>query len=100
MIVRKKKDEDITWLVEVETSAAGKAFAGAIISADVCMNIMIEKRKQRQKPGIMFIFYRPKANLELANKRLEALTQKSKISHLEPIWIMNEETALKRINEM
>jgi hypothetical protein len=38
-LVRKGADGQIVWIVEIETSDAGKAVAGAAVLADVCMQV-------------------------------------------------------------
>jgi Holliday junction resolvase-like predicted endonuclease len=61
-IIVRKSDGEIVWLVEVETSEAGKAVAGAAILADICM----QKMNVRDRPKPLFVFYRPSANLILS----------------------------------
>ena len=84
LIVRSRKSEDIIWLVEVETSHAGKSVVGAVILADICIEEEMRKRRPREKAGIIFIFYRASANLQLAHKKLDALKRQRRIRHLEP----------------
>ena len=99
LIARSRKSEDIIWLVEVETSHAGKSVVGAVILADICIEEEMRKRRQREKAGIMFIFYRASANLQLAHKKLDALKRQRRIRHLEPIFILDELSAQKKILE-
>jgi len=54
--------------VEVEPSEGGKATAGAAILVDICM----KRIKVVNKPKLMFVFYRPDSNLNLAEKRFVA----------------------------
>lgn len=63
-ILVKDEDGQIAWIVEVETSDAGKAVAGAAILADICMEIEKTGPKQRKNPKLLFVFYNPSANLE------------------------------------
>lgn len=100
LIVRSKHDKDIVWLVEVETGRAGKSIVGAAILADICIEKEIKSRRQRKKSGIMFIFYRTSANLQLAEKRLKELTRLRKVNHLAPILVLYEMNALKKIKEL
>jgi len=100
LIVRSKQDQDIIWLVEVETSQAGKSVVGAMMLADICMEEEIKRGRQREKPGIMFIFYRESANLQLAEKRLEALRRRRRVSHLAKILVLDETTALKKSSNL
>ena len=99
LIVRREKGGHIAWLVEVETSEAGKSVVGATILADICVE-EVEKQDQRDRPGIMFIFYKTSTNLQLANKRLKALERSGKISHLGRVVCLHEKAALKEISAM
>ena len=98
LIVR-NSDGDIAWLVEVETNQPGKSVVGAAMLADICVEEEIKMRRQREKPGMMFIFYRASAKLRLAEKRLEAPKRQRRIRHLEPILILDETSAKKKILE-
>jgi hypothetical protein len=80
MMIRGGEDQDIIWLVEVETSQAGKSVVGAMVLADACMEKEIESGQQKEKPSMMFIFYRASANLQLAEKRSEALKQQRRFA--------------------
>jgi hypothetical protein len=92
IIVRNREDQ-IVWLVEVETSEGGKAVAGAAILADICM----EKMNVKGRPKLLFVFYRPESNLKLAEKRLSAM--ESRIKHLDMKRPVSETAALKQISE-
>lgn len=100
LIVRSKHSKDIVWLVEVETSRAGKSIVGAAILADICIEKEIKSRRQRKKSAIIFVFYRKSSNLQLAEKRLKELTRLRKVSHLKPILVLYEMNALKKIKEL
>lgn len=93
-----RKNGQIVWIVEVETSEAGKAVVGAAALADVCMEIEKQKGQQVVNPYLLFVFYRTTANLELATKRLTAL--KSRISHLEDTLALNEDDAIRKISQL
>jgi len=91
VIVRNRENE-IVWLVEVETSEGGKAVAGAAILADICM----EKMNVQNKPKVLFVFYRSGSNLELAEKRLKPLRQKA--THIEIPPPVTEEAVTELIS--
>jgi len=97
MLVRSKGNPNILWIVEVETAQAGKSVVGAAVLADVCMQIEIERGKQKGKPILIFVFYRASANLQLAEKRLRRLHDQRKIEHLGGIKILTKEKALIEI---
>lgn len=77
----------------METSEGGKAVAGAAILADICM----EKMNVKGRPKLLFVFYRPRSNLKLAEKRLSAIG--SRIKYLEMSRPLSETVALKQISE-
>ena len=92
-IIVRNSDGEIVWLVEVETSEGGKAVAGAAILADITM----QKMSVRNKPKLMFVFYRTDSNLKLAEKRLLAL--KERISGVELMPPLSEKDALEQIGK-
>lgn len=98
ILVSNPKDGQIVWIVEVETSEAGKAVVGAAALADICMEKEMAKGLQKVKPKLLFVFYRTSANLELAVKRLTALEPKT--THLRDIAALNEREALLKISEL
>jgi len=98
ILVRNPKDRQIVWIVEVETSEAGKAVVGAAALADICMEKEIAKGPQKVKPKLLFVFYRTSANLELAVKRLIAL--RSKITHFSEIAALTEREAFLKISQL
>ena len=92
------KNNEILWIVEVETGNAGKAVAGAVVLADICMQIEKERSVQREKPKLLFIFYAPTVNMKLATKRLDAM--KSRITHLQSVEALTEREALQEISQI
>lgn len=94
LLVRGRITGQILWIVEVETSDAGKAVVGAAVLADICMGI----EGQQERPTRVLIFYRPSANLDLAKKRLSQLRQQGRIKHLADILIWTESQALEEIS--
>lgn len=98
ILVRNSKDNQIVWIVEVETSEAGKAVVGAAVLADICMEKERAKGVQKANPNLLFVFYRPSANLELAVKRLTAL--RPKITHLNEIAALTEREVFQRISQL
>jgi hypothetical protein len=88
-------DGQIAWIVEVETSDAGKGVAGAVILADACIEIERAGPKQRENPKLLFVFYNPSANLELAPKRLKPLEHR--IEHMKIVKPMTEREAMETI---
>jgi len=97
MLVRRRGNEDVAWIVEVEASQAGKSVVGAAVLADVCMQIEKQQGRQKGKPDLLFVFYRPSAKLQLARKRLERLTENRVIEHLNEIKIMTEKRVLDEV---
>jgi hypothetical protein len=97
MIVRSKGSDDVAWIVEVETSEAGKSVVGAAVLADVCMQIETERGRQRERPNLLFIFHRPSANLQLAEKRFEQLKRQHRLEHLAGVSILTERQAVEEI---
>jgi len=97
MLVRSKGNDDIAWIVEIETSEAGKSVVGATVLADVCMQIETEKGQQRERPDLLLIFYRPSAHLQLAEKRIEQLRAQRRIQHLREIEVLTEKQAIDMI---
>jgi len=95
LLVRREKNGPVRWIVEVETSEAGKPVVGAAILADICMEIDCGNR-----PNLLFVFYRPSANLQLAEKRLEHLVRQRRVEHLGDITIMTEKDAIKKICQL
>jgi len=93
-----RKGDQLVWIVEVETSEAGKAVVGAAILADICMEIERQKGEQVAKPNLLFIFYRGTPNLGLATKRLPKLM--TRISHLGDIRALTEAQAVLEISKM
>jgi hypothetical protein len=91
-IIVRNSDGEIIWMVEVETSEGGKAIVGAAVLADVCM----DKMSVRNKPKLLFVFYRSEANLKLAEKRLLAL--KGRITNVELMSPLSEKRALEQIS--
>lgn len=76
----------------METSGGGKAVAGAAILADICMKRM----NVTDKPKLLFVFYRPESNLNLAEKRL--LPLKDRVDNIELMPPVSETTALEQIS--
>jgi len=97
MLVRRPGNENIAWIVEVETSQAGKSIAGAAVLADVCLRIEKQQGRQKGKPDLLFVFYRPSAKFQLARKRLEPLVENQVIEHLNEIKIMSKKRVLEEI---
>lgn len=93
IIVRNQNDQ-ILWLVEVETSEGGKAVAGAAILADVCM----QRMNVEGKPKLLFVFYRAGSNLGLAKKRLNALEERIRYVRIPPP--VTYEASLKLISQL
>jgi hypothetical protein len=91
-IIVRNHDNQIAWLFEVETSEAGKAVAGAAILADICM----EKMNVKSKPKLLFVFYRSKSNLKLAEKRL--LAMKDRIKYIEVMPPLSETEAIASLS--
>jgi hypothetical protein len=87
----KDEDDQIAWIVEVETGDAGKAVAGAAILANICMEMEKTGPIQQKRAKLLFVFYNPYANLKLAGKRLNPL---------EIIKPMTETEALKTISKL
>jgi hypothetical protein len=75
-----RKNGQIVWLVEVETGEGGKSLAGAAVLADACM----EKMQVKNKPNLLFVFYRSETNLDLAKKRLDAIGSRVKFLRILP----------------
>jgi len=98
ILVRNPEDDQVAWIVEVETSEAGKVVVGAAALAEICMEKEMAKGLQKAKTNLLFVFYRTSANLELAVNRLTALRQK--ITHLRDIAALNEREALLKISEL
>ncbi len=98
ILVGNPEDDQIAWIVEIETSEAGKAGVSAAALADICMEKEMAKVLQKVKPKLLFVFYRTSANLELAVKRLTAL--KPRTTHLRDIAALNEREALLKISEL
>jgi len=100
LLVKSQSSGQIACIVEVETSAqAGKSIAGAAILADVCIEIEKERGRQQKSPKLIFVFYRPSANLKLAEKRLIELTRYNRIKCLEEILFLSEKGALEKISQ-
>jgi len=47
--------------------------------------------------NLLFVFYRPSTNLQLAEKRLEHLVRQRRVEHLGDITIMTEKDAIEKI---
>lgn len=99
LLVKNPSDGQIAWIVEVETGDAGKSVIGAATLADICMGIEMERGRQRESPSLLFIFYRPSANLKLAEKRLVELTRQNRIKHLRDILLLTEKEGLEKIRQ-
>jgi hypothetical protein len=97
-ILVKDEDGQIAWILEVETSNAGKAVAGAAILADICMEMEETGPKQRENPKLLFVFYNPSANLELARKRLKPL--ENRIKNVKIVEPMTERKAIETISKL
>jgi len=93
-IIVKNRREHTVCLVEVETAEGGKAVAGAAMLADVCM----EQMNISNKPRLLFVFYRPRSNLKLTEKRLHAI--ENRITHLDIPPPMSEAAAFKEISHL
>ena len=100
MLVKDHKNGDIVWIVEVETSQAGKAVVGAAALAEICMRIEKKEGRQKGTPYLLFVFYTPSAKLQLANKRLRRLFQNGKVEHLRWVEPMFEKQALEEIKRL
>ncbi len=90
-IIVRDNEENIRYIVEVETSdRGGKTVAGAAILADYC----IDKHMQssNNKPQLLFVIL--EGNLELAKKRISAI--ENWIRHLK-IEVCTKEEAMKKI---
>lgn len=98
LLVRDSKNNEIVWIVEVETSEPSKAVVGAILLADVCMEIEMQRGTQREKPRLLFIFYAPKATIKLATKRIHAIGER--LTHLHNIEALTEREALQEISDI
>jgi hypothetical protein len=97
-ILVRDEDGQIAWIVEVETSDAGKAVAGTAILADICMGMEKTESKQRENPRLLFVFYNPSANLELAKKRLKPL--ENRIKNVKIVKPMTERKAIETISKL
>ena len=95
LLVRRDRNGPVRWIVEVETSEAGKSVVGAATLADTCMEIDCADR-----PNLLFVFYRPSTNLQLAEKRLEHLVRQRRVEHLGDITIMTEKNAVNKIRQL
>jgi len=100
MLVKDRKNGDIVWIVEVETSQAGKAVVGAAALAEICMRIEKTEGRQKETPYLLFVFYTPSAKLQLANKRLKRLFEDGKIEHLRWIEPMHKKQAIEEIRRL
>jgi hypothetical protein len=97
-ILVKDEDDEIVWIVEVETGDAGKAVAGAAILADIYMEMEKTVPTQRNNPKLLFVFYNPSANLKLAWKRIEPLEKR--IKHVKIVEPMTERMAMEAISKL
>jgi len=77
--------------MEVETSQGSKAVAGAAILGDICM----EKMNATNRAKLLFVFYRSRSNIKLAEKRL--LPLKSRIECVEILPPTRESGAMARL---
>lgn len=92
------KNGQLVWIVEVETSEAGKAVVGAAALADICVEIERQRGQQVVKPNLLFVFYRGTPNLGLATKRLAAL--RTRIVHLQDVLALTEREAVLKISQL
>ena len=90
-LIIRNRDDQIIYLVEVETSEGGKAVVGAAILADICM----KKMGVNNKPKLLFVFYKPESNLKLAEKRLKEL--KNRVSYIQLVPALTENAARELI---
>jgi len=95
LLVRKERNGSVRWIVEVETSEAGKSVVGAATLADICMEIDCGDR-----PNLLFVFYRSSANLQLAEKRLKHLVRQRRVKHLRDIIVLTEKDAIEKIRQL
>lgn len=98
--MRNPTNGQISWIVEVETSDPGKSVVGAAILAAICMEIDMERGRQQGRPNLLFVFYRPSANLQLAEKKLKELAHHNRVSFLGEILSLTEKQALEKIRNV
>ena len=100
IIFRGKSNGEITHIIEVETSKAGKSVVGAAVLANYCIGDHISRRKDNQSsaPHMIFVFLGEKPRIELAQKRLSRIQEEGYLRHLkQPILICREREAIEKI---
>ena len=100
IIFRDKRNGEITYIIEVETSKAGKSVVGAAILADYCIADHISRGENNQSsvPHLVFVFLGEKPRIELAQKRLNRIQEGGYLRHLkQPILICREGEAPEKI---
>jgi len=99
LLVRDPKNNDILWIVEVETSEGSKAVVGAALLADICMEIEKNRDRQHGDPKLRFIFYGKDAKVhsKLAEKKFDAIRDRIQ---LKDIKAKIEVEALQEISDL
>lgn len=100
IILREKRNGEITHIIEVETSKAGKSVVGAAILADYCIGDHMSRGEDNQSsvPHMVFVFLGEKPRIELAPKRLTRIQGKGYLRHLkQPILICRERETIEKI---
>lgn len=98
IIFRDKSSGEITHIIEVETSRAGKSVVGAAILADYCIGEHMKSGEQSHSPYLVFVFLGEAPRIELAKKRINRIHREDYLKHLrKPILICSEMEAVEKI---
>lgn len=68
-----RKNGEITHIVEIESSEAGRSVIGAALLADYCIQYHKENGMQRRNPYLVFAILGEQASTKLTGKRLARL---------------------------
>ncbi|MDH5770686.1 MAG: hypothetical protein OEZ25_05310 [Candidatus Bathyarchaeota archaeon] len=100
VIFHDKRSGEITHIIEVETSKAGKSVVGSAILADYCIgdHIIRGENNQSSEPHMVFVFLGENPRIELVPKRLNKVEEMGYLKHLkQPILICRDREAIEII---
>ena len=70
-----RKNDEITHIVEIESSEAGRSVIGAALLADYCIQHHKENGMQHSNPYLIFVILGEQASTKLTGKRLAGLAK-------------------------